>query len=167
MPYHFYRNLIPKEILALTEELISSLSLFGPHETSEEFSKHGGLREGLTLWIQHNDHSGFEDLGIPNTYEVLRTLASEIKPNPKFGRVYIHKLPPGKVIHSHIDNFPYHDKIDRYHVYLDIPERVLIHHNGKEILPYSVIQFDHKSEHMYVNNSEESLYFMVFDLYKD
>lgn len=168
MPYRFHRNLALPEILALTEELIVALPLFGLHETSDSFQKHGGLREGETVWIQHNDHSKFRDLDqeLPNTFRILRTIAKEIVLEPNFGRAYIHRLPAERRIHPHVDNFDYHKLIDRYHVYLDIPEKVTIRHNGPTIEPNTIIQFDHESEHMYINNSDEALYFMVFDIYK-
>ncbi len=163
MTYKFLRFLNPNEYSEIKNEIGLVSANFGLHETFENYSTRGGLRDGRTIWLQQYNHREIQyQSELANTIALIKELAD----TRRLGRFYIHRLEPGQQIYDHVDGHEYHSMVDRFHIYLDIEKEVIIKHNGPVVLPWSIIQFDLHSNHSYENKSKENLDFIVFDLYK-
>jgi hypothetical protein len=166
MKFQYHRLLSNFQIDALQEDIKANIDQFGLHYSDLTYLRYGGLRSGRTLWLKH-ENADWQLLDTTvRARAVVKQCASEISASPTFGKCYIHKLLPGNRIFPHTDRLAYHSKVDRFHLYLDIPPKVEIDHFGPKIEPYSFIQFNHHQIHSYQNYSSSDLYFVVFDLFK-
>jgi hypothetical protein len=88
-----------------------------------------------------------------------------------FGRMCVWNVPPRKRIKKHTDNFTYHAMIDRYIFFVSSHPAGSINvtiNNEKANTDKGVLwkfnpAFD---EHEFVNNSDDPLYFLGFDIWK-
>lgn len=160
------RKLTLSEKKDITIEINENLHLFGNHSSSIDYSKVGALREGSTIWLIDEAEVIYHQ----DKFQIIRKIMKEISDSynfPNFGRVYIHRLAPGNAIPLHTDsNRPYYNLINRYHIYLDIPQGLEILHAGYTIEEDSIMLFNHKGFHKYTNKSNQNAFFIVFDLYK-
>ena len=146
-------------------------SLWGPH------NRFGGTpliapddyaRAGETIWLHRRDDDewiNYNSSSANQIVDILKSYRDDILPGARFGRVYVHRLKPGKIVSRHRDvNDPkYFAVVKRHQVYFDIPESCEIE-SGSAIVSNSVVWFDHRAWHSYTNNSDRELIFVVFDL---
>lgn len=166
------------KILAEAEE---TEYLFKNHYLGNPELRDSALKDGKSIWL-HGDlpNKHWADIhygNIPDNRFFIEDkapfLCNYIKEAGKFlgsenfGRAYIYSLGPGKKIARHIDIKEYYRKINRYHLYFDIPDGVKIEHSGATIFPYTMIQFNPRLPHSYENNSSSNFVFVVFDIFKN
>jgi len=157
------------EISELQSSIADSESLWGPH------SLHTGValcqdkdRAGETIWLHTRDGSdwlNYNSEPIKKIHNVLEMYRDMVMPNSRFGRVYIHRLKPNKIVSRHrdVNDRDYFLVVKRYQVYFDIPEHCEIV-TDSQILENSMVWFNHNEWHSYTNNSDKDLIFIVFDL---
>jgi len=168
----FYKNLLPSDIAVLNNAIPLLSSAWGPHAYPN--CSGGLLRLGspqdCTIWahsrIIDTDWLNYENEGVKTFVDIIYKYVLEFNSNPKFGRMYLHRLHPGGIIPRHRDNSdqPYFSIIKRYQLFLNIPESIVIE---SAPLPSknSILCFNHNEFHYYENKSNENLFFCVFDLF--
>jgi|688.fasta_scaffold82802_4 hypothetical protein len=171
MPSTIYKKLSDDEIVNLKNELHRN-SRWQPHSNNYIYKNKGALRDGETTWIVAKDDSLKTVFDCRENFPALFSIINKFA-NNNIGRVYYHKLESGQVIHKHNDaNLSFIACLkNRYQIYFDIAEGVLINlDNGiifdNHILSNSILDFDLKLNHYYINNSYNKLIFCVFDLLK-
>ena len=166
MKFEHRRLLSSFEVAAILEDLHTNADQFSLHYSDLRYLRYGGLRSGRTLWLKHENADWLLSDTTVRSCSVIKNCAFEVNGSAKFGKCYLHRLSPGDQIFPHTDRIAYHTKVDRFHLYLEIPSGVEIVHEGPFIQPFSFIQFNHYQIHSYKNNSSSDLYFVVFDLFK-
>lgn len=168
------KSLTSSEITYIRSCIAGLTDFWGPHEIPGQSMSLSGNTElsGKTIWLHYKDHGDWiqhDSENIKSIQDILDNLRIEISNNTRFGRTYIHRLDPGKIVGRHRDGSNlyrdpmYFDVVKRYQIYLDIPEQCEIE-SGSVIAENSVVLFDHKSWHSYTNSSDNDLIFIVFDL---
>ena len=153
-------------------ESLNNTDLWGPHDG---FNVNGSpsLQSGKTIWLRRKP--GPWRLQEVNEVCLLKNILSKyqtlLRPDIQegvthfFGRVYLHRLQPGQFIGRHYDynDQPYFSYLTRFQLYSDIPEGNIIEMDPK-VEENSFLHFNHNAWHEYQNNSNENLYFIVYDL---
>lgn len=93
----------------------------------------------------------------------------------KLGRSYWHRLNPGERIDMHYDNSNgYFRKVNRYHLYLDVPLDFIIVLDGElwnvypeKDLKNALVAFNLLDWHYFINHTDSPKYMLVFDFYPD
>jgi hypothetical protein len=96
---------------------------------------------------------------------------TEGKSNSPFGRMCVWKVPPGRAIMPHVDNFVYHGLIERYIFFISShPENTIqVNVNKKSVRIEKGLLWQFApayDRHEFVNNSAEDFYFLGFDVWK-
>ena len=162
------RKLSILEISNLTEELETNSNLWTYHATDLNLTS---LKEGKSIHIQWcddelrvvTDNWGY----FPKTQQLLKNIVGD----NALGRVYWHRLLPGDKIDAHTDAdisfVKSGELLHRYQIYLDVNKNVSIIFKNQiidgTIISNSIIDFPLKSIHYYKNNSNVTLYLLVFD----
>ena len=160
---NFIKYLSEDERQQLHTEISGFDDLYQSHYISKIQQMYAELREGRTVWLRTDTGDGLEYTKFPILYKIICYVCK----NPNLGRIYIHRLKPGDKIYKHKDTERYHSLIQRYHIYLELPDEVVIKYNGDKIDPWSVISFDHTEYHSYDNRSSNEIKFIVFDIFKE
>ena len=168
------KSLTLTEVIHIRTLINEITDFWGPHEIRGQSMSLSGNTElaGKTIWLHYKDYEDwiqYDSEQIKSIQNILNDFRVQISPNARFGRTYIHKLGPNKIVGRHRDGSnsyrdpTYFDVVKRYQLYLDIPEHCEIE-SVSLIAENSVVLFDHKSWHSYTNNSNSELVFIVFDL---
>jgi hypothetical protein len=161
------KNLTQEESEKILAEIFSLSHMFGNHYGDDPHYKNSALKDGKSVWL-HGPEKNNGDFMFSNKASFIISFIREIAKSlnaTNFGRTYIYDLGPGLEIFKHTDPQEYFHKTTRYHIYLKIPKNVNIVHSGPMPTDNTVIFFDPLLEHSYKNESNESLLFIVFDLY--
>lgn len=162
------RNLTPSEIADLKEELEKNDILWTNHVYDLNYT---ALKEGKSIHLQWTD----TDLNIIREkwelFQKTKNILKSIIGDNDMGRVYWHRLLPGDKINAHTDaNIPFvkSGKLkNRYQIYLEVDNDVEIFFDNRIIdglkISNSIINFPLKSMHYYKNNSNSTVYLLVFD----
>lgn len=103
-----------------------------------------------------------------NFCENVRNITGNIGP---FGRMCVWKLPAGKRLLPHVDNFEYHRHIIR-NIFvisknIDSKVEIIINKKLKEVKQGTFFQFHPDiEEHEFINNGNEDFYFLGFDYWE-
>jgi hypothetical protein len=152
----------------ILEEITNIGDLFGDHYAGNPKYTGSALKDGKSVWL-HSPNPETDFLLKDRTPFIISFLKS-VSENiglTTFGRAYIYNLGPGLEIFKHSDTLKYYHITRRYHVYLNIPKDVIIEHSGPPIQSNTIIPFNPLLDHAYKNMSNESLIFIVFDLYQN
>ena len=170
MYYHsiLIRKLSPIEITYLKDELEMNSTLWHNHAIDLNLTS---LKDGKSIHLQWCD----DELNLvtdnwkyfPKTQQLLKNIVGD----NNLGRVYWHRLLSGDKINAHTDaNIPFVKSgklLHRYQIYLEVDNNIEIVFNKQlievEHITNSVIDFPLKSMHYYINNSNSTLYLLVFD----
>jgi len=156
------------EITYLKDELEMNRPLWQQHATDLKLTS---LKDGKSIHLQWCD----DELNIITDnwkyFSKTQQLLKSIVGDNVLGRVYWHRLLPGDKINVHNDaNIPFVKSGElkhRYQIYLEVDKNVEIFFNKQlidtECITNSVIDFPLKSMHYYINNSNSTLYLLVFD----
>lgn len=108
----------------------------------------------VRVCLDHIFGKGWDMLGIEN------------KLYPNVGRVILTKLKPGGVIAEHVDEGPYADRYDRFHVALQgHPGDLLIVDGGSTWMePGQLWWFNHKRPHMVEHHGEKDRIHLILDV---
>ena len=165
------RNLTDNE----ADELFSFIKdkQFVNHTADAVYQQTGPLREGLTYWIQKHEVNGecarINVIDKNNSW--FESFADRLKKELQYssiGRVYVHKLLPNTKIFKHADRYPYHFLIDRYQIFLKIPENCEIEcAQSNEITSNCIFKLNHLESHSYNNTSLENFYIFILDFYHE
>jgi Aspartyl/Asparaginyl beta-hydroxylase len=170
MPTQIIRKITEQEQAILKDELLQNESRFELHAKN---LNHTMLRDGRSIHVNFIDdqlkliRSRF-DL-FPKTHGILKDIAKD----NVIGRCYWHRLLPKERILLHVDKFDIgflvKDQLQtRYQIYLECPSASNLILDGKtDYAPNyenSLVDFDLRLPHSYRNDSEQSWYFLVFDV---
>ena len=162
------RKLYPIEITYLKDELEMNSPLWHNHASDLKLTS---LKDGKSIHLQWcNDELQVVTDNwkyFPKTQQLLKSIVGD----NTLGRVYWHRLLPGNKIYPHTDaNIPFvksGELLHRYQIYLDIDKNFRIIFENQlidgNIISNSIIDFPLKSTHCYNNNSNSTLYLLVFD----
>lgn len=138
------------------------------HSDGRIYTLVGPLRHGKTVWLKSDKNTKFR-FGLREHFDICMRFITAIQEEFGYdgiGRAYIHRLKPGEHIDRHADVAEeYFFKVDRFQVYLNFPEGMVVQHDGEQG-PNSLIYFNKHVAHEYRNNSQENWYLLVFDLEK-
>ena len=162
-PINMY-TLSKVEVKTINDVIEKSIDLFTKHNV------HGGyeIGTGSSLWLHLREfNSKFLEynVNVKPIIDVVEKFRQSNFPDAKIGRCYVHRLLPGQLVYRHKDliDSVYFQITKRFQLFLNIPNGVYIESN-----PYpsedSIFLFNHKENHEYKNNSNETLAFVVFDL---
>lgn len=143
-----------------------------PHKDTEtiylRWARDQSLMGGLYDLTQE-DHQRTINALAPAIFDVVNWALTAILVNPPreldyVGRVIITKLGPGGAITPHVDEGPYADRYDRFHVGLAGVGRFTV--GGKEFFtePGKLYWFNHKLEHAVVNWGTHDRIHLIIDL---
>lgn len=156
---------------SLLEEIISK-HRWHRHTYDERFIM-GPLREGRTKYVYDVSFDENAEVTFDRTsdYPNLMGIINDCLCDNVLGKIYCHVLHPGQKIYRHSDSkLPFINKLfKRYQIYLDIPEgtKIVLDDNvvmDNAALKNSLLDFNLKKYHYYENNSDQNLYFFVFDI---
>lgn len=167
---HVVREIDQEDLYHLYHEVVNAV-IWKPHS---ENLKNTALKEGFSChvhWVLDDDNLTVNldnRKKFPKTMEVIKKLF----PKKKFGRIYWHRLLPQNKIDLHTDaalKFVKNNLIEsRFQIYLDIPEDFILMFEGgrvnHKIFQNSLVNFNLRAPHFYKNNSNQNVYFLVFDV---
>lgn len=162
------RKLTSLEISDLKEELENNDSLWIDHVFDLKYT---ALKDGKSIHLQWCDNELVVTREKWELFSKTKNILKSIIGDNDMGRVYWHRLLPGDKINAHNDaNLPFvqsNKLIHRYQIYLDIDTNVEIFFDNRVIdvnqISNSIIDFPLKSMHYYKNNSNSTVYLLVFD----
>lgn len=141
----------------------------GPHSDVEHYMRSSPLRHGKTVWLRKGLDENRENTELfLNAHILTLSVGLLLGGRCRVGRAYIHRLQPGQRIDRHNDSEQtYYYRVERYQVYLNKPEGMVIYHDGPDIEAGHLMYFNHFAFHEYINNSNEDFYLLVFDLERE
>lgn len=167
MPSQILRYLTDIEINNLTEEiLLVDTKLWNHHINRSDYLSHGSLREGKSIYIKDQNHN------VTSNFKYFKTaieITKEYADLKNLGKFYLHRLTSNQKIYRHSDLTIFlSEKIkQRIQIYLSISKDTKITIDNKvqnnKLLEYSILNFDLKLPHEYINGNK-TLYFFVFDI---
>lgn len=163
-------QLTDEEIAIFHSAILQCENNWGPHDPVGS----GALsykNPGQTIWLHDkwptSDWIHYEDSSINLITDLLKTITIKYNLGIMHGRSYVHRLRPGDDVspHKDVNDWNYFQMIDRYHLYIDIPDGANILMGGP-LAPNSILLFRHDLIHSYINNSKSTLTFVVFDIFR-
>lgn len=164
-------RLLDNHTVEKLKEELSKVS-WTEHHDSEKYKRGGALRFGETSWIMKCTEWLYPLISNEDKFPESKKIAeSFLGENHILGRQYWHRLNPGDIIELHDDSkLGFSEKIlKRYQVFLDMPEGFTVFCDNEDKDPRSfmnaIVDFNLFAPHAYANNSKETVYLMVFDIF--
>lgn len=148
------------------KEIEHNIDLFGNHSQNPIYISSGPLRECQSVFFNKRNNVYFK---FTKTIDLLKNLKNSLDFDAVISRAYVTILPPSKKIYAHADtDGSYFSKIDRYQFYFTGNNDTIqiINNTQFDVAPGYFYYFDHRQIHEYINNSDEKLILMVFDVEK-
>lgn len=143
-----------------------------PHKDTEtiylRWAKDRSLMGG---WYDLTQEDHFETIAAlaPEVFDLLAVSIEKILGATKqwdvnVGRVILTKMKPGGRITPHVDEGPYADRYDRFHVCLSGASQLFCGGEVESMIPGHLLWFNHKREHSVVNNCGQERIHLIIDL---
>ncbi|MHB1098113.1 MAG: GNAT family N-acetyltransferase [Burkholderiales bacterium] len=174
------------DVAPLLNKLAERPELWTQNPTRQSYpgSAHKDTETIYLRWARDQSLQGaWFDLTSEDHIETISALAPDIFPlmqavcgnilgpeaeafNHHIGRVILTKLKPGGVISEHVDEGPYADRYDRFHVVLqsELGNIFIVSGEHYESRPGDVFWFNHKLPHQVENHTDEPRIHLILDV---
>ncbi len=177
---YILRSITQTEFQLFTEERELSGLAWGPHYLVHT-PQQAPLRHGASIYIQSLHIESLQTMVDHRTTfaNTLQKVASWVGINPtQIARAYWHRLQKKEWVEPHQDldssRSSYFKRIKRFHVFPQLPDDFIVimdsklwHKQNQNSVSLSLVDFDFKQTHSYVNLANTSIEFLVIDFFLD
>lgn len=165
----------------LLKRILANEQLWAEHTERQNYpgSAHKETETIYLRWaVDKTVYGGFYDLESEDHVETIQALNPEAvelvsqvvqhimgaAPQPDVGRVILTRMKPGGVITEHVDEGPYADKYDRFHVCVQGDSGFWCDGEVRGMLPGQLWWFNHKLRHWVQNGPECDRIHLILDV---